>query len=563
MLDMEKRRPWLKSYMLGPYKLAKTLEPYPKMPLYKILDWSAANYPSHVAVEYLGRQLRYNELKLSVDKLANALAELGVNKGSKVAVILPNCPQFIISDFAILKAGATVIPCSILHKALDLEYEIGTPGAETVICLEDSFGLINSIKDKTKLKNIIVTSIKDYSPEESQTPERLPGVYSFRDLIAEHEAKPPEVEIDPMEDLAYIQFTGGATGWPKAVMITHYSRLTNIMQGFAWAYAPLSAGIKGHCSLLIPVPVFHVYGHWATQASIYWGLRVILVANPRDTEAIIKLMQEHRPLLVIAVPTQLMRMVEKRIGRLPILVMSGAAPLPKEVADLVEKELMMPVSEGCGLTETGTTHLNLSAFSKITGFAPRVKLSIGVPIPDTEVRLVNLDTGKECAAGEDGELHIKGPQVMKGYWPTPGSGLVDGWLATGDIARMDEDGYFYIVDRIKDMANISGYKVYTEVIDEILFAHPAVSMAAAVGIPDPERPGSERIKAFIRLKEGYKGKVTVDEIIQHCKDKVPPYAVPKFVEFREDLPLTVTEKLFKRALREEEIRKMKERGELK
>jgi long-chain acyl-CoA synthetase len=508
--------------------------------------------------------MTYRELKLYADKLATALAELGVKKGDKAALILPNCPQYIISDFAILKAGAAVVPCSILHKAPDLEWQIGESGAETVICQDESLGLVNSVKPKTKLKNIIITSTKDYSPEESKNPERIAGTYHFRDLIAEHEPRPPEVEIDPMEDLAYVIFTGGATGLPKGVMLTHYNRLTNIQQGLPWLYAPLSAGIKGRASLLIPIPLFHVYGHWAMQSAIYWGLRILLVANPRDTDTIVRLMHEHRPLLVFTVPTQLMRMVEKKIGRMPVLVMSAAAPLPKEIADAISGELMMPVSEGYGLTETSPiTHMNLTAFSKITGFAPSVKLSIGLPVPDTEVKLVSLDTGKECGPGEEGEIYIKGPQVMKGYWPTPGKGLVDGWLPTGDIARMDEDGYFYIVDRKKDMANISGYKVYTTVIDDILFQHPAVSMAAAIGIPDPERPGSERLKAFVKLKDEYKGKVSAEDIIEHCRAKCPPYAVPKFVEFREDLYFMVTEKLFKKALRDEEIEKMKAAGLLK
>jgi long-chain acyl-CoA synthetase len=255
-------------------------------------------------------------------------------------------------------------------------------------------------------------------------------------------------------------------------------------------------------------------------------------------------------------------MAEKKIGRMPVMVMSGAAALPKRVADAVSAELKMPISEGYGLTETGpVTHMNLSAFSKITGFMHSLKLGIGVPVPDTEVKLIDPDTGKDIGFAGEGELYLRGPQTMKGYWPTPGSGLTkDGWVASGDIARVDDDGYFYIVDRVKDMANISGYKVYTTTIDEALFTHPAVSMAVAIGIPDPERPGSERIKAFIRLKEGYEGKVTAEEIIEYCRDKFPPYAVPRFVEFRSDLPLTVSEKLFKRALREEEIKKMKESG---
>jgi len=557
-------KPWFKGYRLGPYKLAKTLQPYPKAPIHKILDDSAASYSSHVAVDYKDKQITYQELKLYVDKLATALADFGVKKGDKVALVLPNCPQYIISDFAVLKIGAATVPCSVLNKAPDLEWEIGESGAETVICQDSSLDLVNSVKPKTKLKNMIITSTTDYSPEESKTPERMPGTYHLRDLIAEYKPQPPEVEIDSMEDLACIAFTGGSTGVPKGVMLTHYNRLANIVQGIPWAYAPLSAGIKGHASVLIPIPIFHAYGHWAVQSAIYWGLRILLVPDPRDTDTTVRLMQEHRPLLVFAVPTQLMRMAQKKIGRMPVLVMSAAAPLPKEIADAITEELMMPVAEGYGLTETSPiTHMNLTAFSKITGFAPRVKLSIGLPVPDTEVKIIDRDTGEECGVGEDGEIYLKGPQVMKGFWPAPGSGLIDGWLPTGDIARMDEDGYFYIVDRIKDMVNISGYKVYTTVIDDILFQHPAVAMAVAIGIPDPERLGSERIKAFITLKEDYKGKVTAEDIIEHCRDRCPPYAVPKFIEFREDLYLTVTEKLFKKALRDEEIEKMKAAGLLK
>lgn len=565
MLVKADDKPWFKSYKLGPYKLAKTLGPFPKMPLYSILNNSAATYPARVAIEYLGRQIKYAELKLYADSLANALHGLGVKKGDKVAIILPTCPQFIISDFGILKTGAVPLPCSILHKAPDLEYEIGTSEAETVICLEESLDLVSSVKDKTKLRNIIVTSSKDYTPEEPEGPKRMPGVYQLRDLIAKHEPKSPEVEVDPMEDLACLAFTGGATGVPKGVMSTHYNWVANIMQGIPWVYSPMAASIKGRSSVLIPIPLFHAYGHFAANSAIYWGLRLLLVPDPRDTDAIVNLMKEHRPYLIYSVPTQLMRMTEKKIGRMPVMITSGSAPLPKKVADAVAADTMMPVSEGYGLTETvACTHMNLAAFSKITGFMPSLKSgSVGVPVPDTDVKLVDPDTGKDTGFTGEGEVFLRGPQLMKGYWPTPGNGLVDGWLPTGDIGKMDDDGYLYIVDRVKDMANISGYKVYTSVIDDALFMHPAVSMAVAIGIPDPEREGSERVKAFIKLKEGYDGKVTTEELIDFCRDKVPPYARPKFVEFREDLPFTVTEKLFKRALREEEIKKMKEAGVLK
>jgi len=294
-------------------------------------------------------------------------------------------------------------------------------------------------------------------------------------------------------------------------------------------------------------------------------MRNILAPDPRDTDTIVGLMREHRPYLICCVPTQYMRLVEKKVGRMQSMLLSGTAPLPRVLSDAILAEVGMPVSEAYGLTETSPlTHMNLIAFSKITGFAPALKPgSLGVPIPDTDCKLVDPKTREEVPFGEAGEIWVRGPQLMKGYWPTPGSGLVEGWLPTGDIGRMGEDGYFYLEDRIKDMVNVSGLKVYTTVVDEVLFKHPAVAIACAIGIPDSEIPGSERVKAFIKLKEEYKVKVTTEDIIEHCKRELEPVAVPRFVEFRDDLPLTVTEKIFKRALREEEIKKMKEQGPLK
>jgi long-chain acyl-CoA synthetase len=551
-------KPWLNSYKLGPYRLKKTLEPYPQIPVYKFLDDSAAAYPGQTAVEYLGRKIRYGELKEYIDSFSNALASLGVRKGDRVASVLPNCPQCIISDFAISKAGAALVPCSTLHKVHDLQYEIGESGSETVVCSDEALNFIDSIKPKTKLKNIIVTSPMDYAATEPKL-KPVSGTHQFKDLIAQHEPKAPQIDINPVEDLAYLSFTGGATGIPKGVMITHYNRTCNIRQAL-WLLEPLWPGVRGKAASEIVIPLFHSYGHLGMQISIALGLRILLVSDPRDTDQAIRLLKENRPMLVYVVPTHLMRIAEQKIGRLPIMFMSGAAPLPQGIFEAIKKDIMMPVSEGYGLTECGPlTHANLSTFSKITGVVARETLGIGLPVPDTEVEIVDPETGEELGAGESGEIVIRGPQTMKGYWPTPGSGLDNGWLHTGDIGKMDENGYFVLEDRIKDMANISGYKVYTTEVDEVLFAYPGVAMAAAVGIPDPDRPGSERIKAFIKPKEEYRGKLSADEIIAYCQERLPAIAVPKYVEFRDELPLTVTEKIFKRALREEEIQKMKEK----
>lgn len=555
-MTAETQRPWVNSYRLGPYKLAHSLEPYPEEPLFALLDQSAARYPGSTAIDYFGERISYQELKGYADSLAAALAGFGVKKGDKVATILPTCPQYIIANFGILKTGATHVPCSILHKERELEFEIGESGAETVICLEEQLERVLSVKPKTKLKQIIVTALTDYTPAEQAQPEAASGTHRFKTLIAETEPNPPAVEINPREDLAYLAFTGGATGVPKGVMLTHYNRYANVLQSMPWAMSSLEKSIRGKASLCIAVPLFHSYGDSSVLFGIYWGLRLILIQDPRDSDFIMKMLVENRPFMAALVPTQLMKLRDKDLPRLPIQIVSGASHLPVEVREGISEKIKMPISEGYGLTETSpTTHLDLTGFSKITGFAAKQKYSIGLPVPDTDIKLVDEETGELSPPGEPGHMYIKGPQVMKGYWPNPGDGLIDGWLPTGDIVRMDEDGYFYIVDRIKDMANVSGFKVYTSSIDDILHQHPAVSMAAAIGVPDPEREGSERIKAFVVLREEYIGKVNEEELIQFCRDKCASYAVPRQVEFRDSLPFTVTEKIFKRQLREEEIQK--------
>jgi len=373
---------------------------------------------------------------------------------------------------------------------------------------------------------------------------------------------PPEVEIDPDEDLCELAFTGGATGIPKGVMITHSNRYSCILQGIPWILKPLLRGFVGKASVLAAVPLFHSYGIYILLSAAHLGMRIILIPDPKDTDMIVERMLEFRPFVVPVVPTQLMRISAADLGRMNVLLMSGSAPLPEEVAEKIFKKIGMPVSEGYGLTETSSlTHYNVSAFSKITGFVPKLKKGIGIPAPDTECMLVDPETGTEVPFGEAGELIVRGPQIMKGYWPEPGSGLTeDGWLHTGDIGVMDDDGYFQIVDRIKDMVNVSGLKVYTTHVDDVLYKHPGVLMAAAFGIPNPKIPGSERVMAVIQLKEDYESQVTAKEIRDFCRQHLARYEVPRIVEFRDDMPLTVTEKVFKKELRDEAIARMKVSG---
>ncbi len=546
-------KPWTSGYKLANFALAQTFEPYPQVPAFSLLDDTAAAYPNRPACLYLGRRMTYQELHEDVDRLAAALTDLGIAKGDKVATILPTCPQFVISEYAIQKTGAAHVPCSVLHRSHDLAWELGESGAKAIICLDRSWELVNSVMPETSLETVILTDLRDYSSEPRDV-AGVEGTSRFGDLLAAHEPGPPRVEIDPEEDLALLVFTGGATGRPKGVMLTHANMVANTLQLLPWVLGPLEQGIRGKASMLIAIPIFHAYGHLAMRSAVNWGLQMILIPDPRDNAAILQALKS-RPFLATLVPTQYMRLAQEKMTRTNTTFTSGAAPLPPEVGKRFRKGTGMPITEAYGLTETSPlTHFNLSSFAKITGFTPFEKTgSIGLPVVDTESKVVDPLTGEDVPLGEVGELYVRGPQVMKGYWPTAGEGLQDGWLATGDLCRMDEDGYFFLVDRTKDMINVSGNKVYSTVVDDVLFEHPAVLVAAAIGVPDPEREGSERVKAFVVLRDEYKGKVGEDEIIAYCREKLAVYAVPKAVEFRDTLPMTVTEKVFKKVLRDEEV----------
>jgi long-chain acyl-CoA synthetase len=556
-------KPWLKSYKLGPYKLDQSLAPYPQQPVFQVLDDAAASYPGQTAVLFLGRSLNYHQLRTQTDRLASALAGLGVERGDRVCLFLPNCLEFILSDWAVLKAGAAVVPTSVLRSEDGLAHEAGASGAKVIICREEDLEKVLAVQARCGVAEIVVTSTAGYDLQDLSA-SLPPGVHDFRRLLDEGDAAPPRVEIDPGEDLCELAFTGGATGVPKGVMITHANRLSCLCQGLPWILKPVLRGFVGKASVLLAIPLFHSYGHFCSQAAAQLGLRLLLLPDPRDTQMLVKQIVEHRPFLMPLVPTQLMRIADADLGRMNALPLSGSAPLPSEVSETFRRKTGMPISEAYGLTETSpVTHYNVSAFSKITGFSAELKTGIGIPSPDTECRLVDPDTSEEVPFGQAGELAVRGPQIMKGYWPQPGAGLTaDGWLHTGDVAVMGEDGYFQLVDRYKDMVNVSGYKVYTTEVDDVLYKHPAVRMAAAFGVPDPEIMGSERVMAVIQLEEQLRGSVSEEEIRAFCREHLAPYAVPKHIEFREEMPLTVTDKIFKRALRDAAIARFKERSEV-
>jgi len=555
-------KPWLKSYKLGPYKLKESLEPYPKVPVFKALDDAAEKHPGQTAILFEGVEIRYRQLKKMVDKLASGLSNLGVEKGDRICLFLPNCIEFILSDWAVMKCGATVVPTSILRTDEGLVHEAGSSNSRVIICSETELDRVLAVRDQTDLEYILLTSQDGFG--ESLKRRLLPkGVHALADILEQGKEAFSQVEIDPENDLCELGFTGGATGVPKGVMVTHANRYSCILQGLPWLMEPMLRGFAGKASVLVAVPLFHTYGHYVYQSAAYLGLRTILLPDPRDTTLMAETLREFRPFLITGVPTQFMRIAQESLPRMNSMFLSGSAPLPLEVSKAIQEKTGMPISEGYGLTETSTVaSMNVSAFSKITGFMHKAKFGIGIPTPDTECKLVDPESGEEIPLGEPGEIVLRGPQVMKGYWPETGSGLTDtGWLHTGDIAVMDEDGYLQLVDRIKDMVNVSGMKVYTTHVDEVLFAHPAVLMGAAFGVPDPQIPGSERVMAVVQLKKEHRGTLSEADMIAYCKDMLPPYAVPITIELRDELPLTVTEKVFKKALRDEVLKRVQAQTE--
>jgi long-chain acyl-CoA synthetase len=519
-------------------------------------------FPNQTAILYQGKELKYHQFKSRVDSLANAFIRLGLEKGDRVCLFLPNCPEYVFAYWAVLKAGGVVVPTSIMRTDEGLFHEVSSSGSRFLMCKEVYLDRSLALLDHTDLKGILITSDAGYDGKQVEV--SLPKhAYDFATLIATHASIPPTVSIDPVNDLCELAFTGGATGVPKGVMLSHANRYNSIVQTIPWFMKPLLGGIRGKTSVLLSIPLFHAYGNFVQTTAIYLGLRLLILPDARDTDAILTSIIDHRPFLIPGVPTQFMRLADAGLKRSNSILFSGSAPLPQEVAQEIKRKTGMAVSEGYGLTEsTSVSHINLTAFSRIMGFMAKEKPGIGVPLPDTDCRIVDPDSGEDVPVGKAGELVIHGPQIMLGYWPDLGSGLTDdGWLHTGDVAVMDDTGYFQIVDRLKDMVNVSGLKVYTTEVDEVLFKHPSVAVAAAFGIPDAEIPGSERVMAVVALKEGFRGSVTEQELRDFCRQHLPPYAVPKMIEFRDELPLTVSEKVFKNTLREQAIARMRNQKE--
>ena len=563
-------KPWLAHYE---NEVPHTID-YPKIPLHRTLEDSAAKYPNQAAIKLvlrymgpltMGATLTYRQLMDQVNRFAAAMAALGVKKGDRVALMLPNLPQFVISFYGALKLGAIVVNTNPTYTAREIEHQFSDAGAETVVLLSAFYGKLKEAQPNTQIKRVIIADVPDYvpAPFNSMVKRKLHedglmvdvpegnGVYAFRKLLDAHPEAPPQVAVSH-EDTAFFQYTGGTTGVPKAAMLSHFNLVANTVQVRRWMVT-LEDGKE---RVMGAIPFFHVYGMTvAMSLAMYLGAELIVVPNPRPIDGVMKAIDKERATVFPGVPTMYIGIINHPdVGKYDLksvkACISGAAPLPMDVQTRFGEITGGRLVEGYGLTEAApVSHCNPIYGQRKAG-------SIGLPFPDVEAKIMDYDKFVEKPQGEEGELWLRGPQVMQGYWGRPDETAktitADGWLRTGDIARMDSDGYFYIVDRLKDIIIASGFNVVPREVEEVLFEHPKVQEAVVAGVPDAYR--GETVKAYVVLRSGEAA--TADELIAFCAERLAPYKVPKQVEFRSELPKTQVGKFLRRVLVEEERKKL-------
>jgi long-chain acyl-CoA synthetase len=527
-------RPWMDRWPKG---VAQSLS-YPEISLGEVLHRSATQFPNKTAVYYSDNEITFQELDSLADRFGEVLQDLGVRKGERVAIYLPNLPQFVFAYYGALRVGAIVVAVSPLYKERELAHILCDSGAKVLICWDKLYPYVQAVRNNTKVSDVIRTdSYLDSSDADN-----------LKELLAKYHGSPKPVKIEPRKDLALLQYTGGTTGIPKGAMLTHYNLVVNTVQFSTWLRMTPSREV--HLSVL---PFFHIYGMTvAMNGPIYTSSPMILIPDTRDITAILRAIDKYKPTIFCGVPAMYIALIDQpdiqqhNLRSIRACV-SGASPLPIQVQRRFEELTGGRLVEGYGLTETSpVTHVNpLDVPDK------NRPGSIGIPISDTEAKIVGLETGyHDLPPGTPGELVVRGPQVMMGYWNNPEEtkmALRDGWLHTGDIATMDPDGYFRIVDRKKDMINVSGLKVWPREVEEVLYEHPSIKEAAVVAVPDPT--SGDAVKAFVILKDNYKGRTTASEIIAFCKEKVAEYKAPKIVEFRDTLPKSSVGKILRRELK--------------
>lgn len=578
-------RPWTNKYDAG---VPKTLEPYPDVSVQDFLQDAARKAPENPAlissahVPIFGRisnTLSYGELDSQSDALASGLIAMGLKKGDRVALVMPNIAAFVISYYAVLKAGGVVAATNPTYPADKMQFQINDCDANIVISMSLFYPLLKQIQPKTKVKTIIVCNVKEYLPslakilftlakekKDGHRVELAAGDVWFQDVLAKHAGQKPNVSITPSKDLALFQYTGGTTGVSKAAMSTHKALVANTLQMRAWLS---SSSAPGHEEVFLgAIPMFHAFGMVAVlNFAIGLGGKIVLVPNARDIADVLDNIKHFKPTLFMGVPAlynainnhELVKSGEVSLRSIRACV-SGSAPLPPATKEEFERLSGGSLREGFGMSEAPTaSHCNPLKGENRLG-------AIGLPLPDMDSKIVSLDDGvTEVPVGEIGELIMTGPQLMVGYhgMPTETANVIrelNGrpWLYTGDIARMDDDGYFYIVDRKKDMALIGGFNVYPNNIEKVISSHPAVLEVGVAAIPHPEKVGQEALKAWVVTRPGQS--VTEKELSEHCTKSLAPYEVPTRFAFVSELPKTTVGKTLRRELVQMEMAEREKSG---
>ncbi|MCA1318694.1 long-chain-fatty-acid--CoA ligase [Bacillus tianshenii] len=554
-------KPWLSLY---PSEIPHEID-FEERTLQSYLKEAAIEHHSKTAIHFLGKKLTFQELYDQSLKLANYLRDLGVKKGDRVSIMLPNCPQAVISYYGVLFAGGIVVQTNPLYMERELEYQINDSGSQIIITLDILYPRVSKVKALTKLKDIIVTGIKDYLPFPKNmlypfVQKKQYGIvvkvehsgenHLFTEVMKESQVNEIDVDIDPENDLALLQYTGGTTGFPKGVMLTHMNLVSNTTMSVKWMYKCKRAQEK----VIGILPFFHVYGMTAVMnLSIMQAFEMVLLPK-FDPETTLKTIQKEKPTLFPGAPTIYIALlnhpdIQKYDLSSIDSCISGSAALPVEVQEQFEQVTGGKLVEGYGLSEASpVTHANFLWDERVPG-------SVGIPWPNTDSKIISMETGEEAQVNEIGEIVVRGPQIMKGYWnrkEETEAVLKDGWLLTGDLGYMDERGFFYVVDRKKDMIIAGGFNIYPREIEEVLYEHEKVQEVVVAGIPDPYR--GETVKAYVVKKQGTT--LTEEELDVYARKHLAAYKVPRLYEFRDELPKTAVGKILRRALIEEEKQKI-------
>ncbi|RJX34739.1 MAG: AMP-dependent synthetase [Desulfarculus sp.] len=557
-------KPWLKFYPPG---VSAEME-IPLKSIPQIFDETAAKWGDKPALIFYGKKISYRELKDAADRFATALTGLGVQKGDRVALFLLNCPQYVIAYMGSLKAGAVVTPVSPVYTSREVAHQLTDSGAQTVVCQDILYD--NVAKSGVKVKNVIITSVDEYLPALKkmfakkvmakaygglQVPDaaqiKAAGILPFQELLKSHPPQPPAVEIDPRKDLAALPYTGGTTGLPKAAMLTHYNMIACQAQALAFWRDEFEDGKETAIAFL---PFFHIYGQVVLMLTgLIHGFTLVLFTTP-DMDDILAAVERYGASGFYGVPTlyEYLKEYDKtdRVNwkRLKLIV-CGADTLHESTVQGWERRTGSRIIEGYGMTET-------SAVSHTNPLGRPKQGSFGLPIPNMDAAIINYEGTEFTPVGEVGELILSGPNIMQGYWQRPESNAetliqLEGktWLRTGDLVSMDQDGYFHFFDRKRDLIKHKGYSVFAKHVEEVLYSHPQVKAAGVVGVPDPKV--GNRIKAYVVLQAEARGKVSEEDLIKYCAEKLAHYKVPQIIEFRGELPKTDVGKVSRRELREE------------